>query len=264
MLWHPGIILVSCPSTRLMKRTKNGYSEGEYKLKGKGGNNNNNNNIIIRENAVNNNVSQHNVNNSRGDIVENRNNSTNEILHNEISIRQAPERVVNDQNNDARAIRQDPVRHAVRESYDRSYKPYSRSYTNSRTEPVMTRSATRAVAQRKLEPIMERMENEEVRHNPIQRGDVRTSTPIKEDTRTSTPVKRNKVVTFKPYDIILPYSPISAPNSLRETGAIPKRHTNSTGENATSPNSTKHERPVMKKLSMKDLYIPPFRRPEKN
>ena len=31
-----------------------------------------------------------------------------------------------------------------------------------------------------------------------------------------------------------------------------------------SPNKTKSEKPVMKKLTVKDLYIPPFRRNERN
>src|SRR5215469_1003891 len=228
------------------------------------GNNNNNNNIIINGNAVNNNESQHRNNNSRSDIVENSNRSTNEVLQHEVAIQQPPERVVNDQNNGARPIRQDPVRHTSRESYDTTYKSYSSSYTNFRTEPVRTRSTTRAEAQKRLEPITEREEDEEVRFNPIQRGDVRTSTPIKENIKTSSPTKKSRTVTFNSFDTILPYSPIGAPNTLKETGAIPKRRENLAEEKETSPDATKQEKPVVKQLTLKDLYIPPFKKNEKN
>src|SRR5215469_16975580 len=152
-----------------------------------------------------------------------------------MSIRQAPYHVLNDQNNDSRAIREDPARHARRDSDDRSYKPYSRSYTNFRMEPVMTRSATRAEDQRKLETIEERKENEGVRPRSILRDDIRTSTPA----------KKSKSVSFD-----LPYYPIRTPSS--------------TGETVSSPNKTKTEKPVMKKLTVKDLYIPPFKRNQAN
>src|SRR5215469_15275622 len=48
-----------------------------------GSGNNNNNDIIIRENAVNNEISQHNNNKSQNDIVRDRNSFANEVLHNE-------------------------------------------------------------------------------------------------------------------------------------------------------------------------------------
>src|SRR5215469_175264 len=168
----------------------------------KEGSGNNNNDIIIRGNAVNNEISQHNDSKSNNDIVRNRNSFANEVLHNEISIRQGPDHVLNDQNNDSRTIREDPARHGRRESNDRSYKPYSKSYTNFRTEPVMTRSATRAEAQRKLETIEERKENEGVRLRSI----------LKDDIRTSTPTKKNKSVSFN-----LPYSPIGIPKLMDAT-----------------------------------------------
>src|SRR5215469_3445937 len=199
------------------------------------GSNNNNNNIIINGNAVNNDISQHNNNKSQNDIVRNRNSFANEVLYNEMSIRQEPDHDLNDQNNDSRTIREDPARHERHESNDRSYKPYSKSYTNFRTEPVMTRSATRAEAQRRLETIVEREENEGVRPRPI----------LKEDIRTSIPAKKNKSVSFN-----LPYSPIRTSSSI--------------GETVRSLNKTKSEKPVMKKLTVKDLYIPPFKRNESN
>jgi len=224
---------------------------------GRGDNNNNNNNIIIRDNAeINNNASQHNANNSHGDIVGNRNNTTNDNRQNDMSIRQAPD-IRNDQNNE-RIIRQEqPVKQATRGKDDRSYKPYSKSYTNFRTEPVMTRSAARAEAQRRLEPIVERVENEEIRHNAIREGDVRTSTPRKEVEGSFSPVKKNKEVSFKARDTILPYSPIAIPSSSKETGTRPKSYTNEGGK---SPSRKKCEEPVLKNLTAKDLYIPPFRR----
>jgi len=187
----------------------------------------------------------------------------NEVLHHEVAIQQAPERVVNDRNIGERPIRQDLIKHTSQKSYDTTYKPYSRSYTNFRTDPVRTRSITRAEVQKRLEPITER-EEEEIRFNPIQRGDVRTSTPIKENTKTPSPVKRNKAVSFKTYDTILPYSPIGAPNTLRETGAIPKRRENLAEEKETSTDVAKQEKPVVKQLNVKDLYIPPYRKSEKN
>src|SRR5215469_9959232 len=199
------------------------------------GSNNNNNNIIISGNAVNNDISQHNNNKSQNDIVRNRNSFANEVLHNEMSIRQEPDHVLNDQNNDSRTIMEDPARHERHESNDRSYKPYSKSYTNFRKEPVMTRSATRAEAQRRLETIVEKEENEGVSLRSI----------LKEDIRTSTPAKKNKSVSFN-----LPYSPIRIPSLMSET--------------VVSPNKSKSEKPVMRKLTAKYLYIPPFRRNEKN
>src|SRR5215469_6938348 len=199
------------------------------------GSNNNNNNIIINGNAVNNDISQHNNNKSQNDIVRNRNSFANQVLHNEMSIRQEPDHVLNDQHNDSRTIREDPSRHERHESNDRSYKPYSKSYTNFRTEPVMTRSATRAEAQRRLETIVEREENEGVRPRPV----------LKDDIRTSTPAKKSKSVSFN-----LPYSPIRTPSS--------------TGGTVMSPSKMKSEKPVMKQLTVKDIYILPFRRNERN
>src|SRR5215469_10718612 len=130
----------------LFKRRMQSQREGNSN-----NNNNNNNNNIINRSAVNNNKSQHRNNNLQSNIVENRNNNMNEVLHHEVAIQHAPERVVNDQNNGERAIRQDRIKHTGR---DTTYKPYSRSYTNFRTEPIRTRSTTRAeAAQKSLEPI---------------------------------------------------------------------------------------------------------------
>src|SRR5215469_5701695 len=79
-------------------------------------------------------------------------------------------------------------------------------------------------------------------------------TPIKKITKTSSPIKTNKEVAFKARDTILPYSPITAPNTWRETGAIPKSRESST-------NIKKREKqPVIKQLSVRDLYIPPYRK----
>src|SRR5215469_7185382 len=109
-------------------------------------NNNNNNNIIISKNTVNNNESQYRINNSCNDIVVNRNNNMNGMLHHEGIIQQEPEQLVNERNIEVQPVRQNVVKQSSRRNYDSTYKPYSRTYTNYRTEPVITRSTTRAKA----------------------------------------------------------------------------------------------------------------------
>src|SRR5215469_15913679 len=171
------------------------------------------------------------------------------MLHHEGIIQQEPEQVVNERNIVEQPVRQNVVKQSSKRSYDSTYKPYSRTYTNYRTEPVVTRSTTRVKAtQKQLDTIAEKEEDEEIRNDPI------TSTPIKKIIKTSSPIKMNKEVAFKARDTILPYSPITAPNTWRETGTIPKNRESYT-------NIKKLEKqPVIKQLSVKDLYIPPYRK----
>src|SRR5215469_3279118 len=171
------------------------------------------------------------------------------MLHHEGIIQQEPEQLVNERNIEVQPVRQSFVKQPNKRNYDSTYKPYSRTHTNYRTEPVVTRSTTRAKAtQKRLDTITEKEEDLEIRNDPI------TSTPIKKIIKTSSPIKTNKEVAFKARDTILPYSPITAPNTWRETGAIPKTRESSTN------NKKWEKQPVIKQLNVRDLYIPPYKK----